>query len=58
MLGHFTTLIAAAGMNIVNLTNKSKGQYAYTILDLESVPVPELVETMKKVRDVLKVRVL
>ena len=58
MLGHFTTLIAAAGMNIVNLTNKSKGQYAYTILDLESVPLPELVETMKKVRDVLKVRVL
>jgi D-3-phosphoglycerate dehydrogenase len=58
MLGHFTTLIAAAGMNIDNLTNKSKGQYAYTILDLESVPAPELVETMKKVRDVLKVRVL
>lgn len=58
MLGHFTTLIAAAGMNIDNLTNKSKGQYAYTILDLESEPAPELVETMKKVRDVLKVRVL
>lgn len=58
MLGHFTTLVAAGGLNIENLTNKSKGEYAYTMLDLVPAPSEEVIETMKKVRDVLKVRVL
>lgn len=58
ILSHFTTLVGAGGMNIENMTNKSRGEYAYTILDTTPAPSEEVVEVLRNVRDVLKVRVL
>lgn len=58
ILSHFTTLVGAGGMNIDNMTNKSKGDYAYTILDTTPAPSEEVVQVLKNVRDVIKVRVL
>ena len=36
MLGAFTTVMGNAGVNISDMTNKGKGDYAYTMMDLES----------------------
>ena len=45
-------------MNIENMTNKSKGSYAYTMLDTNPAPSQDVIDVLKNVRDVLKVRVI
>jgi D-3-phosphoglycerate dehydrogenase len=40
MLGQISTAMAAAGLNIHNMVNKSRGEMAYTLLDADS-PIPE-----------------
>ncbi|RHQ57573.1 3-phosphoglycerate dehydrogenase [Dorea sp. AF24-7LB] len=58
MIGQFTTILAKDNMNIADLTNKSKGKYAYTMIDIDS-PVPAgVVEELKEVGEVLRVRIL
>lgn len=58
MIGQFTTILAKDNMNIADLTNKSKGKYAYTMIDIDS-PVPaSVVEELKVVGEVLRVRIL
>ena len=53
MIGQFTTILAKDNMNIADLTNKSKGKYAYTMIDIDS-PVPAgVVEELKAVGEVL-----
>ena len=58
MIGQFTRILAADNMNIADLTNKSKGSYAYTMIDIDSEVPEQVVEDLKKVGDVLKVRVI
>ena len=58
ILSHFTTMVGAGGMNIENMTNKSKGSYAYTMLDTNPAPSQDVIDVLKNVRDVLKVRVI
>ena len=49
---------AKDNMNIADLTNKSKGKYAYTMIDVDS-EVPEgVVEELKQIGEVLRVRVI
>ena len=58
MIGQFTTILAKDNMNIADLTNKSKGKYAYTMIDIDS-PVPAgVVEELKAVGEVLRGRIL
>lgn len=58
MIGQFTKILADDDMNIADMTNKSKGGYAYTMMDVES-EIPEgVVEELKKIKEVLKVRVI
>lgn len=47
MLGKITNIVAEMGINISDLTNKSKGEYAYTLIDIDD----EVTE--KKIRDAL-----
>lgn len=57
MVGQITSALAEANLNIIDLLNKSRGDYAYTLLDLES-PVPaETLERIRKIEGVLSVRV-
>ena len=58
MLGQFTDIFASADINIANMVNKSKGDYAYSLFDLDSVISEEVLEKVKKVDGVLKVRVI
>ncbi len=45
-------------MNIADMTNKSKGEYAYTLIDLESTVSREALEELRAVEGVSKVRVV
>jgi len=58
MLSQFTTILGEANYNIGNMTNKSRGDYAYSMFDLESAASPELIEKLEAVEGVLKVRVI
>jgi len=57
-LGRFTAAIASENINIDGLMNKSKGEYAYTMLDLDHHPSQEVVEHLKQIDGVLRVRII
>ncbi|MBQ8834163.1 MAG: phosphoglycerate dehydrogenase [Oscillospiraceae bacterium] len=57
-LGRFTSAMAADNVNIDGLVNKSRGEFAYTMLDLDCHPAPEVVEHLKQVDGVIRVRVI
>src|SRR5262245_55710267 len=58
MLGQISTAMAKAGLNIHNMLNKSRGEMAYTLVDVDS-PVPDIViASLKAIDGVLMVRYL
>ena len=58
MLGQISTTMAAAGLNIHNMLNKSRGEMAYTLVDVDSVVEPAVVERLAAIRGVLVARYL
>ena len=58
MLSQFTGIVAGANINISDMINKSKGEYAYSILDVSESPSPELIEQLKAIDGVVKVRII
>ncbi len=58
MITQFTAVFGAAGINIDNMTNKSKGEYAYTLMDTDSAVTAELVEKLQNTEGVIRVRVV
>ena len=57
-LGQFTAVMASENINIAGLMNKSRGEYAYTMLDLDHTPSAHAVEALSKIDGVLRVRVI
>jgi D-3-phosphoglycerate dehydrogenase len=58
MVGQISTALAAANLNIADLLNKSRGELAYTLIDVDgAVPAP-VVEAMRNIHGVLAVRAL
>lgn len=58
MIGQITSAFAKNGYNISDLTNKSKGTKAYTLIDIESKASDKLVDELNSIDGVLKVRVI
>ena len=58
MLGQFTSLMAQEDMNISLMTNKSRKEYAYTVMDVDKKVENAVVEKLKAIEGVLKVRVI
>ena len=58
MIGQFTTILAEGQINIHNMTNKSRNEYAYSILDVEGNVSDTVVEKLSKIDGVLRVRVI
>ena len=58
MIGQITSILAAEGINIANMTNKSRDKYAYTLLDLEDPVKAEAVAHLEKINGMYKVRVI
>ena len=57
-LSRFTAAISGEGVNIAGLVNKSRGDYAYTMFDLDHTPSADAVEALKQIEGVLRVRVI
>ena len=57
MIGQFTALLGKKGINIVNMTNKSKGNNAYTVIDTETDPVGIAAE-LSAIENVYRVRTI
>ena len=58
MLSQFTTLFSKDGVNIENMVNKSRGNFAYTILDICSDSTDEVVKELEALDGVIRVRVI
>ena len=59
MISQFATVLGGAGMNISDMTNKSKGDYAYTLIDLETPATQEdPIDKLDEIEGVLKVRIV
>ena len=58
MLGQISTALASAGLNIHNMLNKSKGEMAYTLVDVDSAPPGAVTNQLSGIQGVLAVRYL
>jgi D-3-phosphoglycerate dehydrogenase len=58
MLSQLTGVLAALNINISDMASKSKGDYAYTILDLDDVATAEAVSKIQALDGVIKVRIV
>ena len=58
MLNQFTAVIGEKNINISDMTNKSRGEVAYTMLDIENAATQDLVESLQKIDGVFRVRVV
>lgn len=56
MVGQISTSLAKAGLNIEDLLNKSRGQLAYTIVDLDGAVPDSVIREIAAIEGVLKVR--
>lgn len=58
MISQFSSVFGAAGVNINDMTNKGRGDYAYTLMDLAAPVTTEMTAAIAAIDGVLKVRVV
>jgi D-3-phosphoglycerate dehydrogenase len=58
MVGQISTCLASANLNIADLLNKSRGEFAYTIIDSDGTVSEDLLGRIRKIEGVLSARVI
>lgn len=58
MIGQISSALANKGMNIIDMLNKSKGDVAYTIIDIDKPADDGLINDLKKIKGILSVRAI
>ena len=58
MLGKITSLLASKNANVADLTNKSREELAYNLIDIEQEPDDELLFNLRSLENVMSVRVI
>lgn len=58
VIGKLTQLIAEESLNIDNMINKSRGQYAYSVLEFDCAPSRQLVEKIRALDTTYRVRLI
>ena len=58
MVGQITTLLAAEKINIADMLNKSKGDLAYNIIDIDGAVSDTAITKLKGIKGVIMVRVI
>ena len=58
VISKITTVLGAAGINISSMANQSRGDYAYSLLDIEASAPEAVVEELSAIEGVIKVRVI
>jgi D-3-phosphoglycerate dehydrogenase len=56
MVGQISTILADAGANIIDMLNKSRDEVAYTLIDLESEISDTVIDNLKQIEGIFKVR--
>ncbi len=58
VLGHVLSLLAEHNVNVADMVNKSRGDVAYNIIDVEQAPTAEVVAKLAAIEHVIRVRVI
>jgi D-3-phosphoglycerate dehydrogenase len=58
IIGQFTSILAQSRINIADMLNKSRKDYAYNIIDIDTVPDPAIIDNLRKVEGVIAVRII
>lgn len=58
MISQYTAVLGEANINISNMTNKSRGEYACALMDVDAPVTDSVVEALTRTAGVLKVRVI
>ena len=58
MIGQYTTILGAEGINVADLSDKGKGDFAYAIIDVDSPVTEDVVVKLSEIDGVLRVRVI
>ncbi len=58
MVGQISTALAAANLNIADLLNKSRGELAYTLIDIDGAVPEAVLDKLRQIEGVLAVRVV
>lgn len=58
VLGNVLGILADYSANVLDMVNKSRGDLAYNIIDVEQKPDPQAIEAIKQIEDVVSVRVI
>ena len=58
MVGQISTVLAKENINIAEMLNRSKGDYACTIIDVADEPSEKALDAIRKIKGVVKVRLL
>ena len=58
VIAQYTTILGDADINVSDMTNKSKGAYAYALLDLDTPITQEVVDKLNAIEDVTRIRVI
>ena len=58
IIAKYTTILGEADINVSDMTNKGKGDYAYSLIDVDSAVTDDVVAKLQAVEGVLRVRVV
>lgn len=58
VIAQYTTILGDANINVSDMTNKTRGDFAYALLDIDAPVTPEVVEKLNAIEDVIRVRVV
>ena len=58
MITKFTAEFGEKGINISDMTNKSRGEVAYTMMDVEEAPTEEIIRALENIKGVFRARIV
>ena len=58
LIAKYTTILGDANVNVSDMTNKSRGDYAYSLIDVDSEVTSDVIEKLNAIPDVIRVRVV
>jgi D-3-phosphoglycerate dehydrogenase len=56
MIAKYSTVLGEADINVSDMTNKGKGDYAYSLIDVESAVGEDVLEKLRSIDGVIRVR--
>ena len=56
LLGELMSVLADKNINVIDMINKSRGDVAYNLIDIDAKPTIDLIETINRIKDILSLR--